>query len=56
LKAARSGYYPTLALVGEFGTFWANLDTDASHSGQTALITPLGQLGNLNYYLSSEAA
>ena len=56
MKAARSGYYPTLALVGEFGTFWANLDTDASHSGQTALITPLGQLGNLNYYLSSEAA
>jgi outer membrane protein len=56
LKAARSGYYPTLALVGEVGTFWANLDTDVSHSGQAALITPWGQLGNLNYYLSSETA
>ena len=56
LKAARSGYFPTLSLVGEFGTFWANLDTEASHSGQTALIAPWGQLGNLNYYLSSEAS
>ena len=56
LKAARSGYYPMLSLVGEFGTFWSNLDTDASHSGQTALITPWGQLGNLNYYLSGEAS
>lgn len=56
LKTARSGYYPSLALVGEFGTFWANLDTDASHSGQMALITPWGQFGNLNYYLSSETA
>ena len=56
LKAARSGYYPTLSLVGEVGTFWANLDTDASYSGQMPLIAPWGQLGSLNYYLSSETA
>ena len=56
IRAARSGYYPTLSLVGEFGTFWANFNTEASHSGQMPLITPWGQLGNLNYYFSGEAA
>lgn len=56
LKAARSGYYPTLALVGELSTFWTNIDTDVSHSGQTALIAPWGQFGTINYSLNSETA
>ena len=56
LKVARSGYFPTLALVGGFGTFWANIDTDASHSGQTALTVPWGQLGTISYNFSSETA
>lgn len=56
LKVARSGYFPTLALVGGFGTFWANIDTDASHSGQTSLTVPWGQLGTISYNFSSEAA
>ena len=56
LKVARSGYFPTLALVGGFGTFWANIDTDASLSGQTALTVSWGQLGTISYNFSSETA
>ena len=56
LKVARSGYFPTLALVGGFGTFWANIDTDASLSGQTSLTVPWGQLGTISYNFSSETA
>ena len=56
LKVARSGYFPTLALVGGFGTFWANIDTDASLSGQTSLTVPWGQLGTISYNFTSEAA
>ena len=56
LKVARSGYFPTLALVGEIGTFWANIDTDESLSGQTSLTVPWGQLGTISYNFSSETA
>ena len=54
VKTARSGYYPTLSLVGEFGTFWTNLNTKTSNSRQLPLLSPWGGLGNLNYYLSGE--
>jgi outer membrane protein len=55
LNAARSGYYPTLTLVGELGTFWVNIDANASQSGQTLLIAPWGQIGSFSYNLSNEA-
>ena len=54
VKAARSGYFPTLSLIGELGTFWVNLDAKASRSGQIPLVTPWGPFGNLNYYFSYE--
>jgi len=56
VKTARSGYYPTLSLVGEFGTFWTNLNTKTSNSREVPLLSPWGGLGNLNYYLSGEMA
>lgn len=55
VKTARSGYFPTLSLVGELGTLWVNLDTKLSHNGQTSLLLPWGSLGDINYYVSGEA-
>lgn len=56
VNIARSGYYPTLSLFGEFSTNWVNLDTEASRSGQVPLLIPWGQLGSLNYNLSGESS
>ena len=53
VKAARSGYRPTLSLFGELGTYWAKLDTEASRSGQVPLLEPWAQFSTLNYSLSS---
>ena len=54
VKLARSGYFPTLSLVGEIGSLWATLDTKASHSGYVPLLLPFGSLGGLSYQLSAE--
>ena len=50
---ARSGYFPTLSLVGELGTSWTNLDGKISHSGQIPL-TSLGIAKNLSYKFNYE--
>ena len=55
VKTARSGYFPTLSLIGEMGTAWVNLDTDASRSGQVPLLLPWGPFGNINYHFRYEA-
>ena len=54
VKLARSGYYPSLSLFGELSTYWVNLNTEASRSGQVPLLTPWRKIGTLNYNLSSE--
>ena len=53
VKMARSGYFPTLSLVGELGTFWLNLDTKTSHSGQR-IKTSEEKTQELNYFFSYE--
>jgi outer membrane protein len=53
VKMARSGYFPTLSLVGELGTSWTNLDGKISHSGQIPL-TSLGIAKNLSYKFNYE--
>lgn len=55
VTTARSGYYPTLSLVGTLGTFWANLDAKASYSGQVPLLAPWGKFGEFSYRFSNEA-
>ena len=54
VKTARSGYYPTLSLVGELGTFWLNLDANGSRNAQVPLLSQWGPLGNLNYHFDFE--
>lgn len=54
VKTARGGYFPTLSLIGNLGTFWLNLDADASRNGQVPLIAPWGPIGNLSYNVSLE--
>lgn len=54
IKTARGGYFPTLSLIGNLGTFWLNLDADASRDGQVPLIAPWGPIGNLNYHVGIE--
>ena len=55
VQSARSGYYPTLSLVGQLGTLWANLNTDMRHSGQIHLQQPLENLGAFDYTITDEA-
>ena len=55
IRVARSGCYPTLALVGEIGTHWVSLDTQAKHSGQVPFLSPWGTFGSLNYHLSFDS-
>ena len=55
VKTARSGYFPTLSLIGELGTAWVSLDANASHSGQVPLVTPWGPFVNINYRFSYDA-
>ncbi len=54
VKLARSGYLPTLSLVGEIGSLWATLGAKASHSKYVPLMLPYGSLGGLSYHLSAE--
>ena len=54
VKVARSGYYPTLSLVGHLGTIWTNISADASHSGHIPMPIPLGKYDKFNYTISSE--
>jgi outer membrane protein len=54
IKTARGGYFPTLSLIGNLGTFWLNLDADASRDGQVPLIAPWGPIGSLNYHVGIE--
>lgn len=51
VKMARSGYFPTLSLLGGLGTFWLNLDTKTSYSGERP-ITFRGTPKDLNYTFS----
>ena len=55
VKVARSGYYPTLSLVGELGTLWASLDTRTKHDGQVPLVSPWGAFGSLSYHFSLDS-
>lgn len=57
VKNARSHYYPTLSLVGGLGTFWLNLNAEASHSGQIPVIAPWGLFKsfNINYHYGIES-
>jgi outer membrane protein TolC len=52
VKVARSCYYPSLMLVGEFGTFWGSFYAKASHRGWLPLLAPWGSLGDFNYHFS----
>lgn len=54
VKTARSGYFPTLSLIGELGTFWANIDTKTTVSGLLSMPVPLDRLGSFPYRLSGE--
>ena len=54
VKLARSGYFPTLTLVGEIGSLWATLGAKSSHSGYAPLLFPYGSLGELSHHLSAE--
>jgi len=56
VKTARSGYYPTLSLVGELGTLWLNLDTRTSYSRQLPLTAYGKSFGNLNYNINYETS
>lgn len=51
VKVARSAYRPTLALAGGVGTFWTDIDTEASRSGQLAIPATPGSLWNVSYHL-----
>lgn len=55
VKTARSGYYPTLSLVGSLSTLWGSLSTDASYRGQLPLLIPFDQSRAFGYALSSDA-
>ena len=50
VKTARSGYLPTLSLVGELGTFWLNLNTDYNHSKSISQPMPPSSLGSVMKY------
>ena len=52
VKMARSGYLPTLSMVGIFRTFWMNLDTKTSIGGPTTMVSPLGIIGLPDYEFS----
>ncbi|MBQ8009501.1 MAG: TolC family protein [Bacteroidaceae bacterium] len=54
VKVARSCYYPSLMLVGEFGTFWGSFYAKASHRGWLPLLAPWGSLGDFNYHFSNK--
>ena len=54
VKLARSGYFPTLSLVGEIGSLWATLGANASHGSRVPLLLPYGSLGGLSYHLGVE--
>ena len=55
IKAARSGYLPTLSLIGRLGTSWVNLNIDASQKGQLPILSPWGSLGTIGYNISYES-
>lgn len=52
VKTARSGYYPTLSLIGKLGTSWANLDANMSRNGQLPIVSSWETFINPNYYFS----
>ena len=54
VKTARSGYIPTLSLVGELGTFWVNLDTKTTLNGEMPILIPWGKVGDIRYHFNSE--
>lgn len=54
VKLARSGYFPTLSLVGEIGSLWATLGARGSHDGHVPLLLPYASTEGLSYHLSTE--
>ena len=54
VTTARSGYLPTLSLVGEVGTSWISIDADASHNGNIPLFLSLETSEGYSYRLNGD--
>ena len=52
---ARSGYFPTLSLVGGLSTCWVNMDTKVSHSEQVPLLSQWNTSGIPDLYFNSKS-
>ena len=55
VKMARSGYFPTLSLVGGLSTCWVNMDTKVSHSEQVPLLSQWNTSGIPDLYFNSKS-